>query len=79
MNKLRLLLPSLIGSILLLSILTAGASAPAQAPAYHGNFHSHIFHRQSCRFFDCQACTVAFNSRDDAIKAGYRPCKVCNP
>lgn len=46
---------------------------------FHGNISSHIFHRASCRYFNCKNCTTKFNSRDDAIKSGYRPCKICEP
>ena len=45
----------------------------------HGNIKSHIFHRQSCRYYDCSNCTAVFSTRDEAIKAGFRPCKICNP
>ncbi len=44
-----------------------------------GNTQSHIFHLSSCRYFGCKHCTVFFKSRDDAIDAGYRPGKCCDP
>jgi len=46
---------------------------------YHGNTKSKIFHSSSCRYYNCKNCTRVFNSREEAINAGYRPCKVCNP
>ena len=46
---------------------------------YHGNISSKKFHRPSCRYFNCSSCTAKFLTREDAIKAGYVPCKVCNP
>ncbi len=46
---------------------------------YHGNVESHVFHQQDCQWFDCQDCTKVFHSREEAIKAGYTPCEICNP
>lgn len=46
---------------------------------YHGNQRSHVFHRPSCQHYNCPNCVVEFKSREEAIAAGYRPCKVCNP
>jgi hypothetical protein len=46
---------------------------------YHGNVRSKIFHRPSCRYYSCKNCVATFNTRAQATKAGYRPCKVCNP
>ncbi|MBA3035700.1 MAG: nuclease [Desulfobacterium sp.] len=46
---------------------------------YHGNLNSRIFHSQTCRYFNCKNCTAVFNSREEAINAGYRPCKICSP
>lgn len=49
------------------------------AGGYSGNTNSGIFHSSGCRYFDCKNCTAHFSSRDEAISAGYRPCKVCRP
>jgi len=46
---------------------------------YHGNTKSKIFHSSSCRHYNCKNCTRVFYSREEAIKAGYHPCKICNP
>jgi micrococcal nuclease len=46
---------------------------------YHGNTSSHVFHQSSCKHFNCKNCTKVFNSREAAIKAGYRPCGGCRP
>ncbi|MDM8214675.1 thermonuclease family protein [Desulfovibrio piger] len=51
----------------------------AIAGGYSGNTNSGIFHSSGCRYFDCKNCTAHFSSRDEAISAGYRPCKVCRP
>ena len=59
-------------------IMPVAGTHAATAP-YHGNVQSHIFHKESCRYYDCKACTAEFNTREEAIKAGYRPCKICKP
>lgn len=51
----------------------------AVAGGYSGNTNSGIFHSSGCRYFNCKNCTAHFSSRDAAISAGYRPCKVCRP
>jgi endonuclease YncB( thermonuclease family) len=58
------------------------ASAPQEAPRiirYHGNISNRIFHREVCKFYNCSDCTAVFPSRDAAVQAGYRPCRVCKP
>jgi len=50
-----------------------------QCKLVRGNIKSKIFHQPSCRYFDCKNCTKAFPSRHEAIKAGYKPCKLCKP
>lgn len=52
--------------------------APVIKP-YHGNVKSKKFHRQGCRYYSCRNCLARFQTREDAIKAGYIPCKVCKP
>lgn len=46
---------------------------------YHGNVKSKKFHKPSCRYYNCKDCSIVFHSREDAINAGYIPCKVCKP
>ena len=53
--------------------------APVSAGAYHGNAGSHTFHQPGCRYYNCKSCTVMFGSREEAIKAGFKPCGICNP
>lgn len=47
------------------------------ASNFHGNTGSRIFHDPSCRYFNCKNCGATFTSREQAIDAGYRPCKSC--
>jgi hypothetical protein len=58
--------------------LCVGVSAE-QPLAYHGNTKSKIFHKESCRYYNCKRCTTDFTIRRQAIEAGYRPCKICKP
>ena len=50
-----------------------------EAGIFHGNTSSHVFHKSSCRYFNCKNCTAIFNSRSEAIKAGFKPCGMCKP
>ena len=58
-------------------------SDPQQQPDMaHGvicNVQSRKFHSPTCRHASCKNCTTTFSSREQAIAAGYVPCKVCNP
>jgi hypothetical protein len=58
------------------------AAPPAVTPkkaSYVGNTNTYKFHRMSCRYSGCKNCTAYFASREDAIKAGYRPGGCCDP
>lgn len=46
---------------------------------YHGNIESRIFHKPGCKHYDDKHCVEGFASRKKAIRAGYRPCRVCKP
>ena len=61
--------------------LIVTTTAFATAAAYVGNSDTHKFH-----FADCSsvgkmnpAHKVDFNTRDEAVAAGYVPCKRCKP
>ena len=51
----------------------------AASGEYSGNVTSKVFHKFSCRYFRYKACSKIFSTREEAINAGFRPCKVCNP
>jgi len=46
---------------------------------FHGNQKSRVFHNQGFRYFNCKNCTVIFQSRQEAIQAGFKPCGICKP
>ena len=62
-----------------LDISVEKTTASKKDIVYHGNIRSRKFHRPECRYYNCKNCTAVFNIRQDAIKAGYIPCKVCKP
>lgn len=43
-----------------------------------GNTETHVFHKSDCNFAESKNCTAVFNTKDDAIKEGYKPCGICN-
>ncbi len=51
----------------------------ATSGEFHGNVKSHVFHRASCRHYNCKNCTQGFSSRSEALNAGYKPCGGCKP
>ncbi len=59
-------------------------AAPAPSPGgealYVGNARTKKFHRPDCRWAEeiSPANRVEFRSREEAIRQGYEPCKVCN-
>ena len=59
-------------------VFLAGGLAYAST-VYHGNTKSHVFHAPGCRYYNCKKCVATFASREEAISAGYRACKVCKP
>lgn len=60
----------------MLSVSIAGV-----ADAYIGNCHSYKFHEDYCSsvYQMKDRNKVYFDTRDEAINAGYVPCKRCNP
>lgn len=51
----------------------------ARTGVYHGNSESRIFHKPTCKHYNCKNCTVVFKNRADAIIDGYKPCGICKP
>jgi len=42
-----------------------------------GNIGTLIYHNSDCRFSKSNKCTAIFNTKDEAIKKGYKPCGTC--
>ncbi len=47
--------------------------------AYIGNKNSHVFHLDTCANLPAAKNQVLFDSREQALSAGYRPCGGCAP
>ena len=77
----NLLLNLLLILFLSLFFLSAASSVPAQSGAltFHGNIKTKKFHRPGCRYYNCKNCVVRFATREEALRSGYIPCRVCNP
>ena len=57
----------------------ATSSSDVVVGSYHGDIETRIFHKPGCEFYDCKYCSEGFSSRKKAFRAGFLPCKVCNP
>lgn len=69
---------SLLSLILLIGMI---AGSVALGSDYIGNSNTGKFHYADCRWVQkmSENHKVYFESREDAIDAGYVPCKVCRP
>ena len=54
-------------------------TALAGGGPYRGNVDSRIFHRPGCTSYLCKTCTRIFATREEALRAGYKPCRICKP
>lgn len=52
---------------------------PPKAILYHGDIEIHVFHQPGCSYYNCESCIAVFNTRAEALSAGYQPCNICNP
>ena len=68
----------IVVSFLLMVALQNTSLVIASSP-FSGNVKSKIFHKTSCRYYDCKQCVKYFDTREEAVNEGYRPCKVCKP
>lgn len=46
---------------------------------YIGNKKSKIFHKANCKSLPSKKNSVYFKTRQEALKAGYKPCRRCKP
>ena len=44
-----------------------------------GNTGTYVFHSSDCKFSKSKKCTSFFNTREEAIQEGYKPCGICKP
>ena len=50
---------------------------PSSSGPFHGNRRSRVFHRPGCPNYECKNCTEIFQTREEAIEAGFRPAGDC--
>lgn len=56
------------------------AAAPAaqqKGSGFRGNPETRVYHNAGCRYFNSKGASKTFATPQEAVKAGYRPCKVC--
>ena len=53
--------------------------AQAVVLTYIGNPTTRVFHASNCAYLPETGHRTEFTNRVDAVAAGYRPCKFCNP
>lgn len=46
---------------------------------FHGDLLTMVFHRSVCGEYDCENCKASFQNREEAQRAGYKPCEICKP
>ena len=44
---------------------------------FHGNVHSHVYHRPGCPNYNCKSCEETFLTTQSAEEAGYTPAGDC--
>ena len=54
-----------------------GRDGKAESHVYHGNPESKIFHHPDCQHYASPKATEKFTSKEQALKANYKPCKLC--
>jgi hypothetical protein len=61
--------------------IDSGGPAPTAAYPFVSSRNSQVFHRPDCRWAQNIASgnLVGYRSRDEAVQAGKRPCKTCEP
>lgn len=67
------------------AVAAATQGRPSTAPAVQkqesgvrGNPTSKIYHRPGCQYFNSKGASRSFATPQEAVNAGFRPCKVCN-
>ena len=62
----------------------ARGKAPAEAAVqkkesgFRGNPASKVYQNAGCQYFNSKGATKEFATPQEAVKAGFRPCKICN-
>ncbi len=72
-----------LAAMLAASIIQPAVGSASENPkaAYVASVNREPFHKPTCRWAEkiSDKNLQTFKTRDEAIKAGHRPCKVCKP
>jgi len=44
-----------------------------------GNTGTLVFHSSGCKYSKSKKCIAVFNTKEEAIQKGYKPCGTCKP
>ncbi|MCP4581489.1 MAG: hypothetical protein GY839_07700 [candidate division Zixibacteria bacterium] len=56
------------------------STEPDHEPSYYiGNVNTEVFHRPSCSYLPDPENRIRFDTRGEAVEAGYRACQHCEP
>jgi methylphosphotriester-DNA--protein-cysteine methyltransferase len=68
-------------TVLLFSAVALFATGASSVATYVGSKNSNVYHLPSCRYVTkiTKEHLITFETKDEAQKKGYRPCKVCKP
>ncbi|MCK5101013.1 MAG: hypothetical protein KAR45_23080 [Desulfobacteraceae bacterium] len=44
-----------------------------------GNTGTLVFHSPGCKYSKSKKCATLFNTREEVIQEGYKPCGTCKP
>ena len=81
LNKLALMAFMLASTLAVPAEAARAADQKAPAYSYVASRSREPFHKPTCRYAEkiADKNLQTFKTRDEAIKAGHRPCKVCKP
>ncbi len=63
------------------NVKTEDINRSSPSTQYIGNKNSHVFHNPSCNSAKSmkESNKIVFDSREEAVERGYKPCSRCNP
>ena len=76
---------TILALTILLALGLAGCKKSLDSPEntepsyYIGNINTYKFHRPSCSYLPNPENRTTFETRSEAVNAGYSPCEHCDP
>lgn len=70
-----------LGRAFLIAFIVASLAGAALSAEFWGSIKSDVYHYPHCRYAKIidKDFLIKFSSPGEAVKKGYRPCKVCGP